>query len=344
MFQQPVYLSVPAIKLARDKVTNSDIIAKVSNNFKGEAVEFERIKSGINFIFKHCDTKIRYLGLENNKKPVDYAVDVCKQVCHENEIEIDSVGLIIYGGIYREYFEPATAMEIASGIGLKKISAFDVTNACAGLLQSVHLAAALMQTNSGIQNAICCSIDFPEEAINFDIQSFDELSVKSAGLTLGGGASAWLLTRKLTPKGGARIVDFENTSLPNSYNICKVPVADRKFHSESKLIFDLGRENVPVEINFLLDRIGWNITDIEFFITHQPSKRLIYEICRKVGVSIEKAPVIHHLFGNTVNSSIPMAMDYIFKEKKLKPGSKLIFNAAAAGFSMVTGAAVWENK
>ncbi|MBN2758317.1 MAG: hypothetical protein JXR51_14180 [Bacteroidales bacterium] len=199
-----------------------------------------------------------------------------------------------------------------------------------------------MQSNESINYALCCTTDFAEEAINYDIQHFNDLATKSAGLTLGSGASAWLLSRKPIGIGRARLIDIKNTSIPSSYSICKVPVKQKKFHSQGKEIFDLGIKYVPEEIKEITNRVNWKISDINYFISHQPSKKVINDICDILGIQYEKAPVIHHLYGNTINSSIPMAMDYILNNIGLKDGDKLLFNAAAAGFSMITAAAIWE--
>ncbi len=343
MYKLPIYLSIPSVKHAKNMISNDEILSRVFTNFKGSNDEWKKIRTGISFVFRYCDSNNRYLGLENGKRPIDYAVDVVKNVCETNNISTDSIDLLIYGGIYREYFEPATAMEIASKLGRKKISAFDVMNACAGLMQSIMIASLMMQANKEIELAICCTTDFPDEAINYDIQSFNELSGKSAGLTLGGGASAWILSRKPLKDGGAKLLAMQNTSIPSSYNICQVPVNQKKFHSMSSEIFNLGVNLVPEEIKAIIGKVDWTVDDINHVVAHQPSKKIIEEICNSVGIQKEKAPSIHHLVGNTINSSIPMAMDFIHKNIGFKENDKLIFNSAAAGFTMVTAAAQWEN-
>lgn len=342
MNHSPIYLSIPSVTKAEKPVNNEHIINEVFKNYKGSKSDWKKIKRGISFVFKYCNTNIRYLGLAEGKKPIDYAVEVSNEVCKKNNIDTSEIDLLIYGGIYREYYEPATAMEIASKLGLRKVSAFDVTDACAGLMQSVQVAAALMQSNNRINYALCCTTDFPEDAINYDIQTFADLAEKSAGLTLGSGASAWLLSRKPLHPGGVKLLEMQNTSIPESYNVCKVPVKEKKFQSLSKEIFDLGIEHVPKEIKKITKYLNWKIDEVDYFIAHQPGKKIIQNICDLVGVPREKAPIIHHLYGNTINSSIPMTMDYIKENIGFKDGDKLIFNSAAAGFSMVTAAGVWE--
>lgn len=336
-----IYLSAPQITLPKDTFDNNEIIDRVQKNFKGSKSEFRKIKSGISIVFRYCDTDIRYLGAESDKKPLDYAVEASQLVCEKNNINPSNLDLVIYGGIFREYFEPATAMEIASKLNIERAHVFDVTTACAGLLQAVNTAASFMMTDPSIKNALCCTTDFPADAINYDIQSFEELSLKAAGLTLGSGASAWILSREPFPNGSAKLFEIQNTSIPRAYGLCQVPVMERKFSSQSKEVFDLGIEYVPEEIKKVLKNINWSIDDIDYFISHQPSKKIIHQICDILKIDHKKAPVIHHLYGNTVNSSVPMALDHILSRKELKNKNKILLSSAAAGFTMITIAAEW---
>jgi 3-oxoacyl-[acyl-carrier-protein] synthase III len=336
-----IYLSAPKVKFAENPLNNNQVLERVEENFVGEKSELRKIKSGISFVFKYCDTNIRYLGTTNDKKPLDYAIEASKEVCAENGVDSSSIDLVIYGGIYREYFEPATAMQIATSLGIEKAHVFDVTTACAGLLQSVNVAAAQMMADPTIKTALCCTTDFPDQTINYDIQSFDELSLKAAGLTLGSGAAAWILTREPVKTGSAKLHEIQNTSIPDAYKLCQVPVNERKFSSQSKEVFDLGIEHVPGEIKNIVNKLDWKIDDIDYFISHQPSKKIIYQICDILKIDHKKAPITHHLYGNTVNVSVPMTLDHILKEGKLKNGHKIIMSSAAAGFTMLSIAAEW---
>ena len=336
-----IYLSAPNIQIADQSVSNDEILSRVEQNFKGDKSEFRKIRSGISFVFKYCGTNVRYLGTEKNLKPLDYAIKASENVCKLNDVNPENIDLLIYGGIFRDYFEPATAMEIASRLNIDKVHAFDVTNACAGLLQSVNVAASLMMADPSINTALCCTTDFPDIAINYDIQSFDELAKKAAGLTLGSGAAAWLLTRKPVKEGSAKLLEIQNTSIPRAFELCQVPVTDRKFTSQSKEVFDLGLQYVPDEIRNITNKINWNIDEIDYFISHQPSRKIIYQICDILKIDHKKAPITHHLYGNTVNVSVPMTLDYLLKQNKLKSGNKIIMSSAAAGFTMLTFAAEW---
>jgi len=336
-----IYLSAPNIQIAENSIKNSEIIDRVESNFKGEKAELRKIKSGISFVFKYCDTDVRYLGTEKDLKPLDYAIRASENVCKLNNINPSDIDLVIYGGIFREYFEPATAMEIASRLNIESAHVFDITNACAGLLQSVNVASSLMMADSSIKTALCCTTDFPDDAINYNIQSFEELSQKAAGLTLGSGAAAWLLTRKPVKNGSAKLLEIQNTSIPRAFGLCQVSVNDKKFTSQSKEVFDLGLQYVPGEITRLIEKLNWKIDEIDFFVSHQPSKKIIHQICDILKIDHKKAPITHHLYGNTVNVSVPITLDHLLKQNKLKNGDKIIMSSAAAGFTMLSIGAEW---
>ena len=47
----------------------------------------------------------------------------------------EEIDVLIYGGVCREYFEPATACRVAALLGVgQQTSVYDVSNACLGVL------------------------------------------------------------------------------------------------------------------------------------------------------------------------------------------------------------------
>ncbi len=341
MNKENIYLSLPSVIFGEKKTTNEDILAIVRDNFRGDPGELKRIMMGIKYVFNYCGTDIRYMGIAPGKKTVDYAVDASLNLLKTNNLPVEKLDLVIYGGIYREYLEPAVAMEVSKKLGLKSVYAFDVGDACAGLMQSVIVARSLMMADDTINYALCCTTDFPDVVIDYDIQTFEELATKAAGLTLGSAASAWLLSREPLQQGGCRIVETQNTSLPESFDLCMVIISEKKFTSLSKEIFDLGIEHVPGEIRKIVKKANWDLQDIDFFISHQPGKKIMESVCEELKVDKNKTPVVHNLYGNTVNSTVPMTLDHLIKKNALKSGDKIVMNSAAAGFTMVSIAGEW---
>ena len=50
----------------------------------------------------------------------------------------------------------------------------------------------------------------------------------------------------------------------------------------------------------------------------------------------------HSLFGNTASTSWAVALDYRLSHGTVRAGDKIVVASAAAGFTIVGAAAVWE--
>ncbi len=341
-----IYFSTPAIVLGNKCYDNDDIVEVVKSNYQGTEEEWKRIKVGINYIFRLCGTKKRYLGRAEGRTTGSYAAEAVQKCLEAHQVSPDQIDLLIWGGLLREYLEPATSMEVAAHLGIKRLLAFDVTSACSGFLQSLQVASSMMQANPNIKTAVCCSADFvndpylPTNYLDFNIQSFKELSTKAAGLTISNAASAMLLTKEPLAKGGAAIKDIKSIAIPESYDCCKVPISGH-FTSDSKKIFDLGLEHVPVAITKQLKELNWTVEDVAYFLSHQPSKTIIHQLCDQIGIDRVKAPVTHHLYGNTISNTVPLGMHHLCETAGLNNGDKILLSSAGAGFSMVSIAAEW---
>ncbi len=341
------YLSAPSTILGKQKIDNQMIINRVKQNFKGTDEEWRRIQTGIRYVFRACGTQTRYLGKAPNKTLADHAVMAAQDCLEKHQLAPHEIDVVIYGGIIREYLEPATAMEIAAKLGIERASIFDVTSACVGLLQAVYTAVSLLQSNEHLQTALCCAADFSTDNqssfsyLNYNIQSFEELSTKVAGLTIGNAASAWLISKKPLQQPCAELLYLQNTSLPATYTACQLPI-NGTFVSDNKEVFDLGLAHVPNEIERLLKTLNWKISDVAYFLSHQPSKKIIHQLCDLIGIAREKAPITHHLYGNTATSTVPLTMDYLIKNYELLNGDKLVLSSAGGGFSMMSLAGEWR--
>src|ERR1700756_3157170 len=65
----------------------------------------------------------------------DGAIAAARRALGASHVSPRDIGVLIYGGVCREYFEPATACRVAAAIGVNpEATVYDVSNACLGLL------------------------------------------------------------------------------------------------------------------------------------------------------------------------------------------------------------------
>lgn len=334
------YLSRPAVVTPDAALDNDAVLARVRQAFRGPPSEWAPIEQGIRYVFDRCNTQLRYIEPDFSLSPGEFASQAATACLWENGVDPSTVDLLVYGGIAREAFEPATAAEVAGRLGATPLHAFDVTCACAGLVEALHVVAGYFALHDELRTALVCAGELMRDRVTCDIQSTEDVAVRAAGLTLGNAAAAFLVTREPLPAGSARLVGFRHKTLAEHYGLCTAPV-DGPFLSHSKELFALA-VHVPPEIQSLVATAGWTPQDVDHYIFHQPSEAILERVFDALGARPEARVHTHSLFGNTASTSWALALDHRLKHGTVQSGDKLVIASAASGFTTVGAAAVWD--
>jgi 3-oxoacyl-[acyl-carrier-protein] synthase III len=334
-----LFLSRPGVAFPDQLVDNAGVIGRVRRNFRGSPADWAVVESSIEKLFALCNSKERYLEDDLNARVAEYAARAARAALTENGSSFSDVDLLIHGGIPRQYFEPATAMEIATRLGITPGHALDVTAACVGHIEALHTAVAQMAIHPEYRAALITTAELTYDYVDYDIQEPHDLKNKAAGLTLGNAAAAFLLRRRPWPQGGIRLLGVEAYSAPAHWELCTAPVGG-KFDSSSVELMRLGALVAPV-IKRNLEKLGMVAEDIDHFVFHQPSEPMVRKILDEVGASQEKGVYTHHLFGNTASASLGVTYDHLLKTKPVREGQKIVLGSAAAGFTAAMATGVW---
>ena len=334
-----LYLSKPGVTFPEKRYENEDILHEVHEHFQGDEETWKGISGAIGKVFEKCNTKTRYLDFNPESRVAEYAVKA-SQICLErNGVSIDEIDLVIFAGIAREYFEPATAMEVASKLGIKETHAFDVTTACVGHLEALQAASAYMTMSDRYNTALICTAELTREFLTFDIQTSMDLYLKAAGLTIGNAAAAMLVRRTPWNDGCMRIVSTDTFSLPAHWELCQVPIHGH-FLSSSTELMRLHKQIAP-RLKIVFEKLGWHPNDVDHYVFHQPSEFMTKKILQTIGADVERGIYTHHLYGNNASATVGVVYDELLKQRTLKAGDKLLLGSAASGFTMVTAAGEW---
>lgn len=334
-----LYFSRPATVLPEQAIDNDESIAQLRESFHGTDAEFEPIEGMVRWVFDRCNTKVRYFEGEDTHSPGEWATRAAEQCLKENGVAAADLDLVIYGGVARDAFEPATATEVAGRLGATPARTFDVTCACAGLVEAMHVAAGYFALHDDIQTALICAGEITRDRITFDMQTPEDVMVGVAGMTLGNAAAALLITRKPLATGGAKLKGFMHKSLPENWDLCRAPV-DGHFMSQSKELFALSVHVVP-EVRGLLDEVGWTPQEVDHYAFHQPSEAVLVKIFSDLDAKPGAAIHTHALYGNTASTAWALALDHRMRNGSVGNGDKIVIGSAAAGFTMVAAAAEW---
>ena len=337
-----LYLSKPGVSFPAPRVDNAEILRRVRENFTGKEKDWPTISSGIEHLFGMCNTQYRYLESDESARVADYAVSAARHCFEANEASLDEVDLVICGGIARQYFEPATAMEVAAKLGLKRTHAFDVTAACVGHLEAIQTASAYLHMHAKYRTALICTSELSSHFLNYDIRTVKDLRTLSAGLTIGNAAACFLLRKTPWPGGGIRLRNISTYTAPAHWELCQVPI-EGTFVSSSVELMRLGKL-IPPLLKDQIAATGWSPAEVDHYVFHQPSEVMVRKIIEDTGGDPEHGVYSHHLYGNTASASVGVTYNLLLKERGIKPGAKLVLGSAAAGFSVVIATGEWTQS
>lgn len=334
-----LHLSKPGVCFPGSPVDNAETLRRVRACFKGSDKDFARVAAAIEHIFSLCKTRQRYLESDESGRLADYAVRAARDCLQRNAVPLDEVDLVVFGGIARQYFEPATAMEIAAKLGLHRTHAFDVTSACVGHLEAIAAAAAYLNSCPSYRTALICTCELSRHYISYDIQQVRDLHMKAAGLSVGNAAACLLLRRSPFPGGGIRLYAIDTITVPSHWHLCQVPIDGTLFSSSVELM--RLAKTIPPWIKERLAAIGLGPADIDHYVFHQPSEIMVRKILQDTGVDPGKGVYTHSKYGNTASASVAVTYNQLLEERALRTGDKLALGSAAAGFSIVMATGEW---
>ncbi|MGB9721221.1 MAG: 3-oxoacyl-ACP synthase III family protein [bacterium] len=281
----------------------------------------------------------------------DLATFAAKKAIEQAKILTDSIDLLLFCACDHDIDEPATVNVVAEKLGLKKVSAFDVKNACNSFINGLDIADAMIKSGKA-KTALVTTGEVITNWVCYNIRTRDELKYKAAGLTLGDAGAAAILV----PGDSERVIiasQFETygehwkvatvmaggTMYPRCPEDSDIDVT--YFLSDSEKILELALEKIPPVIKRVMKGVGWKPEDVDLVIGHQVTIKIMRDILNKVNIPFEKTVVTVDHYGNTGAASIPIALCTAIEQGRLKKGMKVLLVGGASGFSAGVIAVIW---
>ena len=98
-------------------------------------------------------------------------------------------------------------------------------------------------------------------------------------------------------------------------------------------IFNFTLQQIPQLVENLLEKMDFCINDIDLYIFHQANKFILEHLRQKIGISPQRFFIHMTDIGNTVSSSIPIALYEALKNRKIRPGYKVMLVGFGVGLS-----------
>lgn len=331
-----IYLSSPGVRLPVTTWDNEEVLARVASCYRGDPQAWRKIERAIRYVFRSCGSAVRHVELERPRPVADHAVGAAEAVIERHAPE--RIDAVVYAGIARDYYEPATAAEVAAKLGIVDVPTWDVIGACAGPLVALSAVAGSMAIDPNLDTVLITAAAMSGPHLSYDIQSLEDLDTLAAGLTIGNASAAFLVSRRPFASGG-RLRGILVEGRPQHHALCRVPTSGF-FRSAGAAMFALAAE-VPGHMRRAAARAGWAVDAVDLWASHQPSNTILRDVANALDIEPERLPQLHQLFGNTESCAVPVALDHLLASGRIRPGMKLGLGSAAAGFTLATAMVEW---
>lgn len=278
----------------------------------------------------------------------DLGIRAAERLFEQSGIQRDEIDFLLFCTESPDYFFPASACIIQSELGLDRdIGAFDITLGCSGFVVGLSQAKALIESDLASNVLLICADTYSK---------FMHPEDKSVQTIFGDGGSAALIGARqgnslpfldsfvfgtdgrgaenlIVPMGGCRRPIRDGDGLDLVADKHGNARTERNLFMNGAEIFAFTIDIVPKTVSAVLKKSGLSIGEIDKFVFHQANKFMLGHLQRKLEVPDEKFVYCLSDCGNTVSSTIPIAIKREMEGGRVNSGDVLLLLGFGVGYS-----------
>ena len=261
----------------------------------------------------------------------------------------DDIDFIILCTQTPDFEIPTNACYLQHIVGLRSdIGALDMNLGCSGYVYGLSLAKGLIETGQA-DNVLFVTSEAYSKRIN--PADYKNLSL------FGDGATATIISSQrgsdlelsgeilsftfgTDGKDYDKLIHFSSgVCIPDKSEKYGVSFNDTSFgedylYMDGTAIFNFTLSAIPGLIQYTIDKNDMTSADINLFVMHQANKFMLEAIRKKAKIQQDKFYISMKSVGNTVSSTIPIALKSAISEQKINHGSKVLLAGFGVGLSM----------
>ncbi len=316
------YISKIATALPNTVVTNNEL-ASLHEDWSAEKIF---LKTGIR--------ERRVCGPEETASTL--AVSAAEKLFSQDSDLREQVDFVILCTQSPDTQIPTTACTIQEQLELDScIGAFDINLGCSGYVYSLGVAKGLLETGQA-NNVLLLTADHYSK-----FMLPNDLSVRT--LFGDGGTATLVTTRESTAPLIGPFINGTDGSGSNFFALkqnfsgndkaenCECPSSHIVMNGPEIFTFTL--KEVPSAVTALLAKAQYSLGDIDFFVFHQANEYILNHLQKKLDIPRERFVVSMEKTGNTVGSSIPIALSTVIEKKKATDPCRVMLVGFGVGLS-----------
>lgn len=294
-------------------------------------------------LHKTSGVKTRHIA-GDDETPSDLAFQAAEKLFNDYPDARKKIDALIYCTEGLDYKAPLTACILHQRLGLSPgCLSLDIPGGCTGFVNALLVAKSLLASNHQIHNILLITAEAVSKVLHPD-----DLHLR---MMFGDGACATLIGRSETHRIGQFVTGTDGSGKHALWVECsgfrqpadgawleqhrdtpnRMKYGRLVMQGDALLHFSLVR--VPGLIKDTLTANDLNENDIDLFIFHQASHIILKSLKRKCRIPDQKFFVCLEESGNTVSSTIPIALHEAQQRGRIASGAKVMLVGFGVGLS-----------
>lgn len=364
---QRVHLTAMGYELGPQIVTSAEIEARLAPVYQRLHLQAGQLEAWTGIVERRW--------WEEGARLSDGAASAARKALVKSGVQPSDIGVLIYAGVCRESFEPATACAVADALGVRgNASVYDVSNACLGVLNGMLDVANRIELGQ-IRAGLVVSCESARE-INEIVMGkllgasgapgtqmgMDTFAEALATFTGGSGAVAMLLTDgSFGGEAGARVCGAVSNVAPEHHRLCRwgiepAPVSlAAKAHDEDTSVNQFAQYMVTDSVAVLkhgvqlgqstwqpfLAQMDWTPAQVDRVICHQVGSGHQDAILKSLQVARDRDYTTYAFLGNMGSAALPVTAALAHERGVLKRGQRVAFLGIGSGLTCLMMGLEW---
>jgi len=285
-------------------------------------------------------------------RPSDASAAAGRALLARSSLRADQVELFIHSAVSRDMLEPATASFAHHKLGLPaRAQIFDVSNACLGFMNSLTVAAGLIEAGQ-IRCALIVAGENGRPLVEHTIQTLlerplsrNEIKPYFANLTIGSGAvAAFVCHRSLVAGRPHRLLGGAGRAATRFSELCQGDTSGAEalsMQTDSEQLLVAGVELARETWGDFQQATGWDASRVDRGVGHQVGsvhRRRVYEA---IGLDLAKDFSTFETLGNMGSVSLPATLAAAVAAGAVKDGDRVALFGIGSGLNCLMLGLEW---
>ncbi len=249
-----------------------------------------------------------------------------KAALESSGLDADDIDLIVVATCTPDHVFPSMACHVQHALKITRpIPAFDVSAACSGFVYAMDIAKQYVVAGTA-KHVLVVGSESMSRAVDW--------TDRATCVLFGDGAGAVILSASDEP-------GILGSVLHSTYDKDDfLTYTNKGDESKRPLVSMRGNEVFKLAVNIMGDIVDEVLaasnlqkSDIQWLVPHQANIRIIQAIAKKLSLPMSQVIVTIEHQGNTSAASIPLALDFSVRQKKIKRGDLILLESFGGGMT-----------